>query len=750
MDYRDDGTDSARAGHGIVVENDHARFVTRARRHTLLVRASRVVLPVLAVGIAVYYVGAVLDVAGFGKGLAKLEVPRILPQDLTMNNPRYRGFNPDGSSYVVEAKAARQELKTPSTVRLETISGVLTRKDGSKTNLAARSGVYDTRTELLTLLGNIRVTADDGAWARLNVAHIEPKTGLIRSKQPVAVGNKAGTIRAASMTIRQKSKEITFAGKVHATLQPAAAKGKPDAVANAPAPKTGLAARSGVSLGDVFSGGSGPIEVFADRLDIDDVKKTAVFVGNVRATRGESTLTTPELRIAYDGAPSGGLAGGSKTAAAQQQASDAGAAKIKTILAAAPVAITQGSDTRVTGRTALFDAQSEVSTIDGGVVIRREPDVEIKAPTAIHEQKTQTSRLTGGVVIDRAPATRITAPTAEFDTARDVAVVSGGVVVTSGADRRVSGERAELDNRNETVLLTGASVVLNQGRNVLKGTRLYSDQKAKRAELTAPAEAGRPAGRIAARFFQTEAAAARRRAKPKEAEEPGGFTAMSSFRTDPNAPIDVTAERLTLDEASSQAVFTGDVVVDQGGVRMKSAELTALYSGSAGIGTLGGAGDAAPAASDPAKAASVKVEQPARLTRIQARGKVVLTSANGQKATGDWADLDTKANTATVGGDVVLSQGRNVVRGTRLVVDLASGESVITTDNSAVPQLTSEKPGAGWTATRQPSRPSAVFFPQQLRETASKAAEKAGGAGGAAASSWAPVTRDGQAARKSN
>jgi len=737
----------ARAGNGIVVAPDRKRHIRKARRHSTLVRLLRLAMPVAALAILVYYLGAMLDVAGIGKGLAKLEVPRILPQDLTMNNPRYRGFNPDGSSYVVEAKAARQDLKAPSTVQLTTISGVLTRPDDTKTRLSARSGVYDTRTEFLTLLGGIRVTSDDGAWARLNVAQIEPKAGIIRSKQPVAVGNKAGTIRASSITIRQKTKEITFAGKVHATLQPAEGK-TPAVTATSPTLERpdGSADAAGSSLGKVFSGGSGPIEVHSDRLDIDDVKKTATFIGNVRAIRGASTLTTPELRIAYDGAPSGGLAGGTsrpdKTATA-----GSGSTKIKTILATAPVVITEGEQTRVSGQTALFDAATETSTIDGGVVIARAPDTQISAPTATYDQRTHMSRLTGGVVIHRAPTTQITASMAEFNTETEIAVISGDVAIRSGADRSATGDRIELDSRNETAVLTG-DVVLMQGKNVLKGTHLLSDQKAKLTELTAPSPDGGRAGRIAARFYQTDNAKGGRksRSSPSDGgESGGGFTSVSSFRTDPTAPLDVAADKLTLDEAKSTAVFSGDVLADQGGFQIKAAELRAHYTGSAGVGNLTGTAGEASASAPSAEPPKPEPQEEARLSNIQARGKVIVSSSNGQKATGDWADFDIKSNTATVGGDVVLSQGRNVVRGNRLVVDMTTGESIITTDNSAAPKVSGEKPGSGWRAVSQPGRPSAVFFPQQLREAAQKKTS-----GGAAASSWAPVTSSGSKHGNSN
>ena len=46
-----------------------------------------------------------------------------------------------------------------------------------------------------------------------------------------------------------------------------------------------------------------------------------------------------------------------------------------------------------------------------------------------------------------------------------------------------------------------------------------------------------------------------------------------------------------------------------------------------------------------------------------------------QTATGDKGLFDMKANTVTLEGNVVVSQGQNVMRGDRLVVDLTTGVS---------------------------------------------------------------------------
>ena len=705
-----------------------ANRIRRAQRHSRLVRTLRMVLPAAALVIAGYYAVTLLGASRVAKDIARTAIPKILPANLTMSNPRYRGFTKDGGEYVVAARTAKPDPTNTDIIGLQTVSGQLTQKSGSKLTLAADTGAFNSKTETIDLADNVKIESSDGGWAHLKAMRVETRTGIISSTDPVEFGNPQAKVAGSSLKITQKTKELTVAGKVTAIITPP--KGADTKVAVAPAASTATAPATGgdassaaaapptaaqdgdkqqsSAVARIFTGGKGPVEITSDRLDIDDVKKTAIFVGNVTAKQGDVTLTTPELRIAYDGAPSGGLTGsvGAGATATASEAPDAtpatpakgtgsGGAKITSIVAANPVAITQAPATRMTATSAAFDAATQRATMSGGVAITRAPD------------------------------TRITGDTAGFDDPAGLAYIDGNVVLSQGSDRRVTGHHAEFHNVAQTALMTG-DVVLTQGQNILRGRRLLVDQKAGRSELTAPPMGGSGPGRVAAHFIRTEAAG--KKGQAAAPSEGGGV--LGSFRADPGAPVDVLANQLELIEAQNIAIFRGDVEAQQGTFQFRTTELTAVYTGSAGIGRV--------ASGAPDADAAEKAAQPAaRLTHLKARGKVIITSQNGQKATGDWADFDVAANTVTLGGTVVLTQGRNVVKGTRLVIDLASGESVINTDNSAAPSVAGERPGTGWRAFEKPSRPSAVFFPQELRGGAEKAKKSVKPA---AASSWQSTT----------
>lgn len=143
--------------------------------------------------------------------------------------------------------------------------------------------------------------------------------------------------------------------------------------------------------------------------------------------------------------------------------------------------------------------------------------------------------------------------------------------------------------------------------------------------------------------------------------------AFGGFAASPDQPIDIQANRLDVDDKAKRAVFTGQVVARQDTFVMNSQTLEIRYGQRAGgkkptsasAGALGGGST--------------------EITHLTARGKVFIESAkqNKQTATGNWAEFDVKKRIITMGDLVTLKQGKNVIRGTRLVINLATGRSSV-------------------------------------------------------------------------
>jgi lipopolysaccharide export system protein LptA len=157
------------------------------------------------------------------------------------------------------------------------------------------------------------------------------------------------------------------------------------------------------------------------------------------------------------------------------------------------------------------------------------------------------------------------------------------------------------------------------------------------------------------------------------AQTPNNFA--SSYSANAGKPVDIEADTLEVDDKKKTAVFRGNVSATQGSVNMKSKEIYVTYA--AGEKKTASAGDepVAPSASGSPLGGSGQIKQ------IDAKGNVFLTmkpSKEGEKqqeAKSDWAIFDVKKQQITIGGDVVLSQGENVIRGSKLVIDLTTGLS---------------------------------------------------------------------------
>jgi LPS export ABC transporter protein LptC len=301
-------------------------------------------------------------------------------------------------------------------------------------------------------------------------------------------------------------------------------------------------------------------------------------------------------------------------------------------------------------------------------------------------------------------------------------LASKGALITAGADRRVSSEEVEFDAKADTALFTGG-VVVNQGRNVLSGRRLFVDRKAGKSRLDAPPEAQQPQGRVSASFYQPETKSPASKPKaPPEAASSVQEQLFGSFKTDPNAPIEVEADSLDVSDPVRQAIFRTNVRAQQGDFVLRTVELVAFYSGQSGLG-LG-----------PAQAGD---KTPAQLTRIEAKQKVLITSKDGQTATGDWATFDVKANTVLMGGRVVVTRGKDVAEGPRLKIDLTTGMYRFENEGenggvAAVPSAPAAAPEpAKPAADADPSKRTcpagkqcALFYPQDAKDRAKEVGKK--------------------------
>ena len=134
----------------------------------------------------------------------------------------------------------------------------------------------------------------------------------------------------------------------------------------------------------------------------------------------------------------------------------------------------------------------------------------------------------------------------------------------------------------------------------------------------------------------------------------GAGSALKGHDTD--APVDVAADRIEVQDRADRAIFSGNVEVRQGQLRLSTARLTVAYANQQGI----------------------------EINRLEASGGVVLRSPS-ETARSRFAIYDLNARLVTMIGAVTLTRGQSHVQGGRLVLDLDTGRAVMDGGTAGAP-----------------------------------------------------------------
>lgn len=170
------------------------------------------------------------------------------------------------------------------------------------------------------------------------------------------------------------------------------------------------------------------------------------------------------------------------------------------------------------------------------------------------------------------------------------------------------------------------------------------------------------------------------------AQGKGVPNAMQGFSQNRDQPVQIEAASLEVRDKDKVATFAGNVKVVQGDTTMRCKSLMVHYEG-----------NAAPGAT--MKAAKPGPGGKSQISRLEMKGGVVVTQKD-QTATGDAGEFDMKSNTITLSGNVIVSQGQNIMRGERLVVDLTTGVSRVEASKAHGPVrvLIQQQPSSGGNA----------------------------------------------------
>lgn len=125
----------------------------------------------------------------------------------------------------------------------------------------------------------------------------------------------------------------------------------------------------------------------------------------------------------------------------------------------------------------------------------------------------------------------------------------------------------------------------------------------------------------------------------------GTSVAFGAIKQDTDAPVEISADQLAVNQDEGTAIFTGNVIVGQGDMRMSAPRILVVYkSNQSGI------------------------------DRLEATGGVTLVSGP-DAAESQRADYTIDSGTILMTGNVLLTQGANAMTSDKMTVNLDSGQA---------------------------------------------------------------------------
>lgn len=127
----------------------------------------------------------------------------------------------------------------------------------------------------------------------------------------------------------------------------------------------------------------------------------------------------------------------------------------------------------------------------------------------------------------------------------------------------------------------------------------------------------------------------------------GASVAFGGLKQDTSLPVEISADQLVVNQADGTAVFTGNVLVGQGEMRLSAGQVKVEY-------TSDGSG----------------------ISKLYASESVTLVNAT-DAAEAREAIYSIASGNVVMTGDVLLTQGSNALSGQKLVIDLKAGTGVM-------------------------------------------------------------------------
>src|SRR5437868_12070884 len=134
-------------------------------------------------------------------------------RELRMLNPRYAGTDRLGRPYVVTAAVGHQVPDRQDLMSLERARAEMKSHGGADIVVTGDTGIYQSQTQLLDLLGNVTLTHENGTQFVTQRARLDAAHNTAEGNDPVEGHGPSGDITAQGFRIFNKGDTVIFTGR---------------------------------------------------------------------------------------------------------------------------------------------------------------------------------------------------------------------------------------------------------------------------------------------------------------------------------------------------------------------------------------------------------------------------------------------------------------------------------------------------------------------------------------------------------
>ena len=155
----------------------------------------------------------------FRLGLSSISIHEKSGQQVV--NARFTGSDAEARPFTVTADSAIQRMDTGDAFELELPKADISMADGSWIAVAAETGTYHKKKQILALDGGVNMFHDSGFEFRTRKAEIDLARGTASGRQPVSGQAPFGTLAGAGFVVLDRGSRIIFTGKEKLVFFPA-------------------------------------------------------------------------------------------------------------------------------------------------------------------------------------------------------------------------------------------------------------------------------------------------------------------------------------------------------------------------------------------------------------------------------------------------------------------------------------------------------------------------------------------------